>query len=200
MRAASISTSPEDAGPLLAAVREGVAAKGATGAWEEVAVALASAAGMEVEEAELALAKALGWKAWFDLNRPVYLKPKLPPPPATVRAALQWLVEGPLRLSPTELHAALSNSPLVYLREPERSYSAALKAAPKQFSEPGSFRELLLREPSVLDLTWNCETTDPASRPLDAWGEAIHCDGQCTHCWRTATPRLMGQVLDGVEV
>lgn len=185
---------------LLADVHEGIAAIGGASRWKDTAAVIADGIGRDPHEAEMLLARAYGWKAWAELNRPSYLRPKLPPGPDEVRKAINWLTGAPLQLTREQLAAALNNSPKVYLSEPERSYAAALESAPEMFGEPGAFRELLLREPQVLDLTWNCERTDPASRPLDAWGEAIHCDGQCVHCWRTATPKLMGQVLDGVEV
>ncbi|CAE7200186.1 Olah [Symbiodinium natans] len=113
---------------------------------------------------------------------------------------LRWLREGPLQLTAEQLRRALAVKPLVYLKEPQASYERALQVAPEQWRSPQAFKALLLREPQVLDLTHNCLLTDPADRVKDEWGEAVHCDGKCTHCWRTATPKLMGQVLDGVEV
>lgn len=151
----------------------------------------------DLEEAELVLALAFGWKAWVQLNKASYLKPKLPNP-ATIRQALQWLAEGPLHLGPQQIRFALSQRPTTvatYLGDPSGSYAKALETAPEQFSTPGSFREIVVQKPVALGLTWNCELTDPSTR-----SEEVHCDGQCTHCWRTATPGLMGRVLDGVEV
>eukprot|EP00933_Yihiella_yeosuensis_P012710 TRINITY_DN12177_c0_g4_i1.p1 TRINITY_DN12177_c0_g4~~TRINITY_DN12177_c0_g4_i1.p1 ORF type:complete len:272 (+),score=48.19 TRINITY_DN12177_c0_g4_i1:58-873(+) len=200
LRQAAEQAAPGSSELLLAAVREAVAERGGATNWEDAASAIADAAAVGKDEAEVMLAKAFGWKGWFELNRPVYLKPKLPPDASQVVTALEWLSKGPLALTPEQLRHALSVKPLAYLINPAESYTAALSIAPEQFSEASSFRELLLREPLALDLTHNCERTDPAERPLDAFGEAIHCDGQCTKCWRTVTPRFMGQVLDGVEV
>ncbi|CAE8598231.1 unnamed protein product [Polarella glacialis] len=173
---------------------------GGTEAWEDAANAVAAAIDSGTDEAEMALAKAFGWTGWFDLNRASYLKPKLPQDIGKLREALRWLSDGPLSLSPEQLRHALAIKPLAYLVGPEKSYHAALEVAPEQFSTPSAFRDLLLREPMALDLTHNCQLTDPDDRPMDDWGEPVHCDGQCTHCWRSSTPRFMGGVLDGVEV
>lgn len=178
----------------LPVVREGVTAVGGGDTWAESAQVIADATEVDVEEAERALAKAFGWKAWAEMNRPKYLKPTLPAP-GPIRRALQWLAMGPLGFGPAEVRAALVDSPKVYLGDPATAYAAALEMAPEPFDGPTRFKELLLREPSALKLSWNCELTDPAERNPD-----IHCDGKCVNCWRTAKPRLMGQVLDGVEV
>lgn len=185
---------------LLCAVRDGVAAMGGSSVWEDAAQVIAAGLSSEYEEAEFILAKAFGWTGWYELNRPSYLKPKLPPDSSKLRESFRWLIEGPLRLSLEELKIALATKPLVYLQDPAASYAAAIQAAPEQFQSPEAFRNLLVTQPQILDLTHNCELTDPSERPVDAWGQAVHCDGRCTNCWRTATPRLLGKVLDGVEV
>ncbi|CAE7568638.1 unnamed protein product [Symbiodinium microadriaticum] len=200
LAAVSYGAGSVDKAALLAAVREGVAERGGEEIWQAGASALAQNLDASQEDAELILAKAFGWTGWYELNRPSYLKPKLPPAPQQIFEALSWLRQGPLQLTAEQLRNALAIKPLVYLKEPRSSYESALQVAPEQWRSPDAFKELLLREPQVLDLTHNCLLTDPAERIKDEWGEAVHCDGKCTHCWRTATPKLMGKVLDGVEV
>jgi len=87
---------------------------------------------------------------------------------------------------------------------PAKKYKAAQSCAPEQWRDPKVFRELLRREPKVMQLTWNCCYTDPLERDrvmgVHSSGESFHCDGECTRCWRAVTPGLMGLVLDGVGV
>ncbi|CAJ1402459.1 unnamed protein product [Effrenium voratum] len=119
--------------------------------------------------------------------------------PEKIGRALRWLTQGPLQMTSEQLGKALAKKPLVYLLDPESSYQKALQVAPEQWRSAEALQALLRREPQVLDLTHNCLLTDPAERVINEDGQAVHCDGKCTHCWRTASPKLMGQVLDGVE-
>jgi len=185
---------------LLPAVWKGVMEMGGIDAWKEVVANMMRATNMPELEAELALALAFNWKAWYQMNYPAYLKPGLPPHPNEVQDALQWLQDGPLHLSPDELRVALEKCAQTYMTDPKSSYFAALSTAPEQFREPDAFRALLLREPHALRLTYNCMDTDPDTRPILALGEALPCDGQCRRCWRTHTPQLMGEVLNDVDV
>jgi len=185
---------------LLPAVRKGVAEMGGIDAWKEVVATMVRATNMPELEAELALALAFNWKAWYQMNYPAYLQPGLPPHPNKVQDALQWLQDGPLHLSPDEQRVALEKCAKIYMTDPKSSYLAALSAAPEQFREPDAFRALLLREPHVLRLTYNCLNTDPDTRQILALAEPLPCDGQCRECWRTHTPQLIGEILDGVDV
>eukprot|EP00439_Symbiodinium_sp_Y106_P062852 s751_g9.t1 len=182
LAAVSYGAGSVDKAALLAAVREGVAERGGGEIWQAGARALAQNLDASQEDAELILAKAFGWTGWYELNRPSYLKPKLPPAPEEIFEALSWLRQGPLQLTAEQLRNALAIKPLVYLKEPRSSYELALQVAPEQWRAPDAFKE-----------THNCLLTDPAERVKDEWGEAVHCDGKCTHCWRTATPKLMGK-------
>lgn len=185
---------------LLQAVREKAASMDGGESWQEAAGVLAAALQVDVEEAEALLAKQFGWKGWFELNKAAYLKPRLPDP-EQIRKAVTWLAGAPLHLKPEQLRAALTSRSKGYLSDPEALYNQALAAAPPQFSSPDAFRELVLREPIALQLTWNCENTDPKTRGLGLEpGADLHCDGQCVNCWRTALPRFEGKVLDGLEV
>lgn len=189
-----------DSVALLAAVHEDLSQKGELQHWQAAAKAVAKTLEQGEEEAEMILAKAFGWTGWFQLNRPSYLQPKLPPAPEKIEASLAWLIQGPLHMNSEQLRRALTTKPQVYLENPQGSYEKALQVAPEQWRTPESFRALLLKNPKVLDLTHNCLLTDPAERVINEDGEAVHCDGRCTNCWRVATPKLLGQVLDGVEV
>eukprot|EP00435_Cladocopium_sp_Y103_P070879 s118_g36.t1 len=189
-----------DSVALLAAVHEDLSQKGQLQHWQATAKAVAKTLEQGEEEAEMILAKAFGWTGWFQLNRPSYLQPKLPPALEKIEASLAWLIQGPLQMNSEQLRRALATKPQVYLENPQASYEKALQVAPEQWRSPKSFRDLLLKNPKVLDLTHNCLLTDPAERVINEDGEAVHCDGRCTNCWRVATPKLLGQVLDGVEV
>mmetsp|Transcript_25277 Transcript_25277/g.46283 ORF Transcript_25277/g.46283 Transcript_25277/m.46283 type:complete len:264 (+) Transcript_25277:81-872(+) len=193
------ASTPPLSSELLAEIRAGAAAMDGNDAWQESAKILADAMAVELQEAEEVLAKAYGWKAWVQLNKADYIKREVPDP-QLLKSSMQWLIEGPLKLDPASIRDRLERSPKIYLSTPADCYRQALQVAPEDFQDPDDFRDLLQQHPEALGLTWNCELSDPAERGLDAWGERIHCDGKCTNCWRTATPRLRGGVLDGVEV
>lgn len=174
------------------------------GVWDAAVDAIASYCGGDHIHAHLVLAKAYGWKAWVEMNQPVYIKPKPPHPVAQIRHSLKWLREGPLGMTEDELKSALLVKPLPYLTNPAKKYKGAISCAPEQWRAREVFRELLRREPKVLQLTWNCQYTDPFERDrvlgVLATGESFHCDGKCTKCWRSVTPSLMGMALDGIGV
>jgi len=117
-----------------------------------------------------------------------------------VQDALQWLQDGPLHLSPDELSVALQKCASTYITDPKNSYFAALSTAPEQFRKPDAFRELVLREPHALRVTYSCLETDPDSRPILEMGEPLPCDGECRRCWRTHTPQFMGVAIHEVDV
>lgn len=195
---------PSESENMLLAVQKAVAAMGGTDAWKEVTAVMVRATNMPELEAELALALAFNWKAWYQLNCPAYLTPGLPPHATKVQDALRWLQDGPLHLSPDELRVALDKCAGTYITDPKNSYLAALSTAPEQFREPDAFRELVLREPHALRVTYNCLETDPDSRPMMTSGfesgEPLPCDGECRRCWRTHTPQFMGQAIHEVDV
>jgi len=164
---------------LLVAVREGVAAVGGEAAWEEARLVLADVVKSSPDEVETWLAKAFGWSMWLAMNRPSYLKPELPAV-GQLQSDLSWLGAGPLRLSPEEMRAAVAASPKAYLRDPEQSYKIALGVAPEEFREPAKFRDLLLRDPRVLELTYDCLGS---------------CGAQCARCWRPSLLRITGGAL-----
>eukprot|EP00443_Scrippsiella_acuminata_P025403 CAMPEP_0115186032 /NCGR_PEP_ID=MMETSP0270-20121206/9775_1 /TAXON_ID=71861 /ORGANISM="Scrippsiella trochoidea, Strain CCMP3099" /LENGTH=204 /DNA_ID=CAMNT_0002599149 /DNA_START=197 /DNA_END=811 /DNA_ORIENTATION=- len=164
---------------LLAGTREGVAAAGGEVAWEEARAAMVDAMGASPDEAETWLAKAFGWSTWLALNRANYFKPELPEV-GQLKSALGWLVNGPLGLRPEDLRAAVAASPKAYLREPQRSYETALAVAPEEFREPAQFLELVLRDPKVLELTYDCLGS---------------CGAQCARCWRPSLWKLTGGAL-----
>ncbi|CAE8647810.1 unnamed protein product [Polarella glacialis] len=179
-----------------AAVLRGVAARGGAEAWDLAARTLAAALvlgetavpsgsssfseaegeGGAVQQAEEALTKGFGWSMWMAMNQPSFFKPEIPDP-SKLERALAWLAHGPLVLTADQLRAAIAASPKSFLRDPERNYAAALEAAPEQFRDPSAFRALLLREPKVLELSWDCKGS---------------CSAQCARCWRPAMSGLTG--------
>mmetsp|Transcript_46465 Transcript_46465/g.124180 ORF Transcript_46465/g.124180 Transcript_46465/m.124180 type:complete len:348 (-) Transcript_46465:1041-2084(-) len=170
---------------LLDAVREKVASMGNGAAWNEAVAVLADATQSTPEEAETCLAKGFGWSMWLAMNRPDYFKPELPQAEA-LGAGLIWLTsrQGPLRLAASELRAAVAAAPKAYLRSPRASYEDALASAPEAYRAPEAFRALLLRDPRVLELTYDCEGS---------------CAAQCARCWRPSLMRLTGGVLGDVK-
>jgi len=171
---------------LLDAVREKVASMGNGAAWSEAVAVLAAATQSTPEEAETCLAKGFGWSMWLAMNRPGYFKPELPEAEA-LGVGLAWLTspQGPLCLSASELRAAVAAAPKAYLRSPHASYEDALASAPEAYREPEAFRALLLRDPRVLELTYDCEGS---------------CAAQCARCWRPSLMRLTGGALGEVKV
>jgi len=174
------------------------------GVWDAAADAIASYCGDDHIHAHLVLAKAYGWQGWIQMNKPAYLSPNPPHPAEQLRRSLKWLREGPLAMTEDELKDALLAQPMPYLTNPKKKYEGAISCAPEQWRKPEVFRELLRREPKVLQLTWNCQYTDPFERDrvmgLLSSGESFHCDGQCTKCWRAKIPSFMGVPLDGIGV
>lgn len=189
---------------MLSKARQGANEVLGDGVWDAAVDAIASYTGGDHIHGHLVLAKAYGWQAWVELNKPVYLKPKPPPPVEQIHNALRWLREGPLAMTEDELKSALLTAAIPYLTNPAKKYKAARSCAPEQWRDPVIFRELLRQNPKVLKLTWNCCYTDPLERDrvmgMLSSGESLHCDGECTKCWRAVTPGLMGLALDGVGV
>eukprot|EP00419_Tripos_fusus_P032373 CAMPEP_0172781882 /NCGR_PEP_ID=MMETSP1074-20121228/203652_1 /TAXON_ID=2916 /ORGANISM="Ceratium fusus, Strain PA161109" /LENGTH=341 /DNA_ID=CAMNT_0013618861 /DNA_START=59 /DNA_END=1084 /DNA_ORIENTATION=+ len=202
----------KEAEEALAAISSGVLRKAreasikilGDGVWDAAVAAIATYNGGDHIHAHLVLANAYGWKAWIEMNQPVYLDPKPLPPVEQFHNSLRWLREGPLAMTEEELKSALVARPLPYLTNPAKKYKSARSCAPEQWRDPKIFRELVRREPKVLALTWNCCYTDPLERDrvlgVLSSGESLHCDGECTKCWRAVTPGLMNLALDGIGV
>jgi len=156
---------------LLPEIRQGLLEAGAAVAWEDTVAVLSDVAGMKSEEAELALAKALEWRAWAICSSAMmrkYMKPKMPDAEA-VRGALTWLSDGPLALDGDAIRDAVLNHPEAYLVDPEKAYGMALACAPDKYKDPSDFRARLLDDSSVLGCTYNCAEDG--------------CASECGNCW-----------------
>jgi len=153
-----------------AGARLAAAARGHDAAWNNAAESLAQACGVSAEEADAWLAKAFGWSLWIAAGRPSYLEGRaVVPEPEELRRDLAWLKEGPLRLDAGELRHVVGASPAAALRAPEARYARCRASAPERHRE--AFRELLLRDPKVLELEFDC---------------AGQCAARCFQCWRVS--------------
>ncbi|CAJ1358059.1 unnamed protein product [Effrenium voratum] len=157
----------------LPAIREAVAEQGLARLWSESAACL-TACGMDTEDAEEILAKGLGWSTWLAVNRAEYLKPKAPEP-AALQRSVAFLKDGPLRLSGEELRQVLLGSPKAAVKDPKAAYESSLATAPEEFQTPAAFRALLLRSPTILELSFNC---------------GHRCSAACGRCWCPALVQL----------
>ena len=128
---------------------------------------------MDKEDAEDCLAKIWQWKNWAICSSPIarkYIK-TIEPDAASIAASLNWLQSGPLGLDQDVLRAGILGSPEAYLLSPEDNYNQISKVAPKKWKDPAEFRKLLLEEPEVLQLTYNCADEG--------------CNSNCGNCWVT---------------
>jgi len=171
--AAGTSTLPAKQS-ILPAIREAAGEMGCLDEWMGSASSLAAACDMELEDAETLLAKGFGWSTWLAVNRAEYLKPDVPRP-LEVAESLKWLASQPLNLNPTELRAVVQGSPKASLRNPAASFADSLTTAPEEFQQPAAFRELLVRCPIVLELSFHC---------------GFSCAAACSRCWCPAMQRI----------
>lgn len=164
---------------ILPTVREGVVElTGSDESWKASAAALCGLKGIEdVEDAEVLLADALNWKGWAMSTGMMrkFMKPKTPDVEKLANA-LAWLRDGPLALDEDQLAVAVRDSPKVYLDDPEETYKLAISVAPEQYSDPDVFRGLILKDPSVLQCTYNCSEEG--------------CGSECGNCWVSYEGRL----------
>jgi len=154
-------------------VREGIVEAGLEEDWKSATETLSTSIGIDLPEAEASLAQALNWKSWAVCKSNIarkYIKP-LNPDVEIVKSSLQWLREGPLALDSTVLRKAILEYPQAYLTSPEATYKQALSVAPSEYKSPDVFRELLLKDPAVLQCTYNCADDG--------------CASECGNCWVT---------------
>ena len=157
----------------LETVREGIVQAGFDEAWEASVALLSETTDMDKEEAEECLAKAWQWKNWAVCSSSIarkYIK-TIKPNAAAIATSLNWLQSGPLGLDQNILRAGILSSPEAYLLSPEENYNQILKVAPKKWKDPADFKALLLEEPEVLQLTYNCADEG--------------CNSNCGNCWVT---------------
>ncbi|CAL1167088.1 unnamed protein product [Cladocopium goreaui] len=154
-------------------IRQALEESGTLRQWLESAAALSQACSLELEEAEGILAKSAGWSTWLAVNRAAYLKPEDPNAQETLEA-LKYFRDGPLKLTSEQLRDVLRASPKA-LSKPQAAYQAARQTAPEEFQSPEAFRELVLRCPMVLELSFNCGHS---------------CAAACNRCWCPAMNRI----------
>jgi len=168
----------------LETVREGIAEAGLQQDWEAAAAFLSHALSIDLPEAEDSLAKAWNWRSWAVVKSKIarkFIKP-LEPNVEQVRAAVQWLREGPLAVPDEVLVTGVREHPAVYLLTPQVTYEQALSVAPELYTSPDVFRETLLRSPSVLGCTFNCADQG--------------CNSECGSCWvsfQTVNKQIKGE-------
>lgn len=159
---------------LLPSIREAIEEKGdasAMASWNEAIALVCSKTGLPEESAEIALAKANGWRAWVKVTNKFakkYMKTYIPEK-AKLDAALDWPLTGPLKFSQDQLAAAVVGTPDVYLMDPETKFEKARSVAPEGFKDTEKFIELANSDPSVLALTFTCVNSG--------------CNSECDSCW-----------------
>lgn len=158
---------------LLPIVREGLEDKSWTDDWDTcVKILQESFTDISSEESEIILSKALGWRGWAIVSSPMmrkYVKPKQPNP-TQLTEAINWLQSEPLSLSTDVLLEAIRTSPEAYLLEPQTSFTKSLKSVPTQLaSDEETYIQLLNKDPSVLENTYNCVDEGCASNCGNCW-------------------------------
>ncbi|CAJ1964590.1 unnamed protein product [Cylindrotheca closterium] len=168
------TTLSEAEADLLPSIREAIEETGdelAIPSWIEAIELVCSKTGLPEDSAEIALAKANGWRAWVKVTSKFakkYMKTYIPKKDK-LEAALDWAITGPLQFSEEQLAAAVVRTPEVYLMEPEKNFEKARSVAPKAFQNTEQFTELATSDPSVLSLTFNCVDSG--------------CNSECGNCW-----------------
>jgi hypothetical protein len=157
---------------VLSAIRQAVIDAGGESEWKASTESLSILLG---DQAEDCLAEAFGWKAWAHASDSTkkYHRPTVPVP-GGVDEALDWLRTGPLLLSDERLVTSIQKYPKTYLVAPHESYRKAMGTAPRKYRE--IFSDLLSEDPSVLQITYNCD------------GEG--CRSECGSCWVSYGNRL----------
>mmetsp|Transcript_27208 Transcript_27208/g.66029 ORF Transcript_27208/g.66029 Transcript_27208/m.66029 type:complete len:223 (+) Transcript_27208:52-720(+) len=159
---------------LLPSIREAIGETGdelAMPAWIEAIDLVCSKTGLPEDSAEIALAKANGWRAWVKVTSKFakkYMKTYIPEKDR-LEASLDWALTGPLQFSEDQLATAILGTPEVYLLEPETKFEKARSVAPGDFQNTEKFVELATSDPSVLSLTFNCVDSG--------------CNSECGNCW-----------------
>jgi hypothetical protein len=158
---------------FLPAVREAVLEAGGEASWKESTEALSRL--FDIKEAELYLADAFGWKGWAKASEMTkkYQRTKLPDAVKIIEA-LEWLREGPLELNEEQMQSSIEKYPKTYLDAPNESYRKAMGTAPRKYRD--NLKELIRQDPTVLQVTYNCD------------GEG--CASECGSCWVSYESRL----------
>jgi len=142
--------------------------------WDSCVAIVATATGMDSQEAELRLAEATRWKAWATVTSDIarkYTQTTIPKPDE-INETINWLQAEPLALTQEQMVAAIRRYPETYLKSPADNYKKALNVAPRQWRQsPEEFAKLVREQPRVMSLTYNCEDDG--------------CQSECGSCWVT---------------
>lgn len=176
-------SSAEEEYPYLETVREGVLEAGFEEVWNKSAEMLAESISIELVEAEVCLAQTWKWKNWAVTTSKFarkYVK-TVDPDHEALKTSLNWLKEvGPLALNHELLRDAILKYPEAYLTCPEKNYKKALEVAPSKYQDPSEFRDLLLKDPSAFQCTYNCAAGNGG------------CNSECGNCWVSFKMRSRG--------
>ena len=164
---------------FLPTVREAVLEAGGEAAWTESTQVLSSV--FDLEEAEVFLADAFGWKGWAKASAMTkkFHRPKVPDA-ILLKEALAWLRDGPLALNEEQVQSSIKKSPKTYLDAPNESYRKVLGTAPRKYRD--NLQDLIRQDPTVLQVTYNCD------------GEG--CNSNCGSCWVSYENRIPSQVVE----
>jgi hypothetical protein len=168
------SKSNFDNGGITSLIREAISKTNDQGAeiWD------ASVEILPEETAESVLMKAYGWTAWAKASEKTkkYHRPKLPDP-KQIQDSLRWLQTGPLHISQEE-HILLTNMittcPEACLLRPQDQYKSCRETAPRSYRD--QLVDLIRNDPSVFELSYNC----------DGGG----CASECGRCWVSYENRI----------
>ena len=140
-------------------------------AWKEAVNVVASSSGLSEDLAEVALAKAYGWRAWVKVTSKFakkYMKISIPEM-EKLQTALDWPTSGPLGFSKDQLAHAIHLSPEVYLIDPAANFEKALGVAPSPYDNADEFISLANKDSTVLTCTTNCVDSGCASNCGNCW-------------------------------
>lgn len=152
-------------------VREEVSQAGVKDEWKDATQLLSESLDIDLEQAEACCAETWNWKslAMCPMKSARKYVQTSTPDSQQIQASLEWLKEGPLKLNDEQLRECVLETPQAYLASPESTYKQALKVAPKDYRNPEDFRNLLLKDPNVLQCTYNCADDG--------------CNSECGNCW-----------------
>lgn len=181
---------------LLSSIREGLDEAGYTDEWDKSVQYLSNflseinnvedqAEKINNEKAEMCLSDALGWKAWAKVTGIAKRFQKTQEPSLeSLQKALDWLNDEDCPLQSSDgfdrneyekfLYQAIIDYPKIYLVEPDVQYKKVMGVAPRKFRE--SLPEYIMKDPNVLQVTFNCEDEG--------------CQSECGSCWVTYAGRL----------
>jgi hypothetical protein len=189
----SLSSSTKDDDTTIVRIRQAIVDAGGESEWKASIESLSKnlllgrvATTTAEQIAEDCLAEAFGWNAWARASESTkkYHRPTIPLG-VDIDHAIHWLRTGPLSLvflsnyvdddvDERLLVKYIKTYPQIYLVKPHEKYRKAMGTAPRLYRD--TFIELIKEDPSVLQITYNCD------------GEG--CQSECGSCWVSYGNRL----------